>query len=363
MSPHRRALPLALLLALCAGGVACGKKGPPRPPEPRGPLPPKGVGARQLGDRAVVTFTVPRPRGEKNSQQPVHAELVRVEFPPGATPPKDAAIFRLRGAVVASREGDPLQPDRRLDIEDATIAALKDRGVGWTLRYGVRVRDRHGRPSPLVVAPDLVPVAPRAAPGGLTAEATADGIRISWTAPADSASSKYNLYRSQGEAPYPDHPLQVEPLTTNDYLDAAVVLGTSYRYVVRTIAADGSPPRESESSEEVRVVAEDRFAAAAPTGLVAVQEGRAVRLFWNPGKEKDLLGYRLYRKVGDSEWQRHGPDTIVEPTFVDEDVHAKDKITYRVTAIDRATPPNESDPSTEVALLVVEDPASGGEKP
>jgi hypothetical protein len=315
-----------------------------------------------MGERAVVVFTVPRARGEKESQQPALAELVRVEFPPGPTPPTDPAVFRLRGVVVATREGDPLQPDSRLAIEDTSIAALKDRGVGWTLRYGVRVRDRRGRPSPLVVAPDLVPVTPRAAPTGLAAEATGDGVRLSWTAPTDAPTSKYDVYRAVGDAPFPDLPLQTD-LTATEYLDAAVVNGTTYRYVVRTIAADAAPPRESESSEEARIVAEDRFAPARPVGLVAVQEGRTVRLFWNPAPEKDVLGYRLYRKVGDSEWQRYGPDPILEPTFVDGDVHSGDRIAYRATALDRATPPNESEPSEDVTVLVVEDPGTSGEQP
>jgi len=352
-----------LVLALCAGALACGKKGAPRPPEPRGPLPPKTVVARQVGERAVVEFTVPRPRGGKESQQPALAELVRVEFPPGATPPKDAAVFRLRGAVVASHEGNPLQPDHRLEIEDTTVAALKDRGVGWTLRYGVRVRDRRGRPSPLVVSTDLVAVAPRAAPGRLAAEATADGVRLEWQAPTDAPSSTYNVYRATGDAPFPEQPLQTEPLTGTEYLDASVTPGTSYRYVVRTIAADGAPPRESESSPEARILAEDRFAPQAPAGLVAVQEGKTVRLFWNPGQERDLAGYRLYRKVGDSDWARIGLDPVTEATYVDADAHAGDRLAYRVTAVDRTTPPNESAPSEETELRVVEDPGTAGERP
>jgi hypothetical protein len=227
----------------------------------------------------------------------------------------------------------------------------------------VRVRDRRGRPSPLVVALDLVAVAPREAPGGLAAEATADGVRLSWTAPSDAPSSKYNIYRAVGDAPLPEQPLQTEPLTTTEYLDASVSSGTTYRYAVRTIAADGAPPRESASSGEARILAEDRFAPQAPEGLVCVQEGKTVRLFWNPGQERDLAGYRLYRKTGESEWRRIGPDPVPEPTFVDEDVHPQDRAAYRVTAVDRATPPNESAPSEEVSLLVVEDPGVGGERP
>ena len=53
----RRGIVLAALLLF----LACGKKGPPLPPEPRGPLPPTGVTARQVGEQVEVRFDVPPP--------------------------------------------------------------------------------------------------------------------------------------------------------------------------------------------------------------------------------------------------------------------------------------------------------------
>ena len=50
----RRPLLGMVLLAVIVAGSGCGKKGRPLPPLPRGPLPPSGVAARQLGDAIQV---------------------------------------------------------------------------------------------------------------------------------------------------------------------------------------------------------------------------------------------------------------------------------------------------------------------
>ncbi|MBZ5637453.1 MAG: hypothetical protein LAO51_01710 [Acidobacteriia bacterium] len=356
----RRFLPAAGALALLVIiGAGCGKKGALRPPEPRGPTPPREVAARQIGEAIDISFVVPAPRGPRPSQQPILAELVRVAYGPGVRPPQDPDAFRRAGVIVAKLEGDPLGSGGRLAAKDASWRDLAGTGVNWTLRYAVRVRDRRGRPSPLVVAPDLVPVAPPPAPTALRAEATADGVRLSWEPPKEEGTPKYNVYRAERDQPFGDKPLQLEPVTSAEYLDSGVVLGKSYRYAVRTAVSDGAPFRESESSPEVEVRAEDRFPPAAPTGMVAVQEGQAVRLFWNPNQERDLAGYRVSRRNETGAWQRIGPDLGVEPFLLDPEVRPGDRVSYRVTAVDRAG--NESPPSETVAVDVVKDTGAAPE--
>jgi hypothetical protein len=309
----------------------------------------------------VVALRVPEPRGSHPAQQPARAELVRVEYGPGLEAPSDPDAFRRRGTVVRVLGGDPLPSGSRATIDDPSWTRLADAGVGWTLRYAVRVRDHRGRPSPLVVARDLVTVAIPSPPRGLTAEPTADGIRAAWIPPAEDGSYRYNLYRAEAEAPLPERPLNGQPLETPEFLDASVEIGKTYRYGVRTAIGDAPPFSESGTSAEVTVVAEDRFAPAAPEGLVAVQEGKAIRLFWDPGRERDLEGYRLYRRTGSSSWERTGPSIVPESIYLDTDVEPGQRMIYRVTAVDRASPPNESPPSSTVEVLVAED--RGGSDP
>ena len=358
---RRTVLAWSVVAVPTLAAVSCGKAGPPSPPEPRGPLPPTTVVARQVGHRVEVAFTVPQPRGDRPSQAPVLAEVVRVAFAPGLQPSPDPVLFRVRGEVVARVEGDPLTSGTRRSLDDPELDRLDAGGSGWTVRYGVRVRDRRGRPSPLVAAPDVRVEASSSRPERLSAEPTAEGIRLSWSDPA--GDGRYNVYRAEADGPFGEAPAHDRPIAATTHLDASAAPAITYRYRVRRVLAEGYPPRESESSDEVRVLAEDRFAPGSPTGLVAVQEGAAVRLFWNPGAERDLRGYRVYAKTNDGEWRRIGPDPVLEPSLLDRDVRPGERIAYRVTAIDRTQPPNESAPGETVEVGIVDDPLHPGRIP
>lgn len=351
----------ALALSLIAGG-ACGKKGRPLPPQPHGPLAPSEVRGRQLGRLVQVGFLAPPPRGVQPAQQPVLAELVRVAYEPGRDAPPDPDAFRRRGIVVDRKEGDPLPVGARIGLEDHGLDQLPDRGVGWTLRFAVRIRDRRGRPSPLVVARDLVPLAVVPAPSGLAAQPTADGIRVVWRAPDVPVQTalRYKIYRARAGEAWPEVPLNSDPLEATEYLDAGVEPGVRYAYQVRVALAVGLPYREGEPSAAAEVLAEDRLAPAAPEGLVAVQEGHAVRLFWNPNRERDLAGYRLQRSVDGGPWTSIGPNPLEQPLFLDTDVQPGQHLIYRVAAVDRAQPQNESAASEPVELVLVEEPAAQG---
>lgn len=349
----------ALCSMLAAGG--CGEKGPPRPPEPRGPFPPERVSARQVGPDAFVGFVVPVARSGKASQQPVKVELIRVSYPPDVEPTMDANSFRRRGEVVNTGYANPLQPGEIMTLSDPQLARLAAGGIGFTVRYGILVRDRRGRPSPLVVGEDLVILEPVAAPEKLRGEPTSDGIRLVWETPADGGDDvRYNLYRPPGRPTSLDRPINAEPLATTDYLDTAVETGETYTYFARAVLADGRPYREGKDSETITLVAEDRFAPAAPRGLVAVQEGTAIRLFWDPNAERDLRGYRVYRqRVEEQEkgdWMPVGSGLVEGALFLDDGVRVGQRWFYRVTAIDRATPPNESLPSDPVDIELLVEP-------
>jgi hypothetical protein len=336
----RRLIPFLLLLA------GCGKEGPPVVPEPRGPLPSGDVSVRQLGSTAEISAAVPGPRGPAPEQALHRAELLRVDFPPGTKPPADPGVFTRRGAEVAVSDG-PFAPGGRVDLADPTLAALEPL-EGRVLRYAVRWRDARGRPSPLATAPDLVVAVPPEVPRGVVAEAVPDGIRVRWQPPAGGAPAGYNVYRARGGEPVDPLPRNAEPLKDTEYLDPEIVLGTSYRYLVRVVAAPGRPLRESASSAPVPVVAADRFPPGAPRDLVAVREGEQVRMFWAPGAEPDLAGYRVERQVGEGPWEPVA-DGLTQAQWLDP-APPPGTVAYRVLALDRAEPPNVSAPSEPVQV-------------
>ena len=167
---------------------------------------------------------------------------------------------------------------------------------------------------------------------------------------------QYNLYRARPGEPVPERPIHVRPLTEAEYLDIDVAIGSRYVYYVRLILAAGLPSRESSSSPGLEVLVADRFAPEVPEALVAVQEGLAVRLFWRPNRDRDLAGYRVYRKVDEGPERQIGRDPLDQPTLLDEDVTVGQRLTYRVTAVDRATPANESDRSEAVTVVIQAEP-------
>jgi hypothetical protein len=171
---------------------------------------------------------------------------------------------------------------------------------------------------------------------------------------------KYNVYRGLADGPAPEAPIHPIPTTDTEYLDSDVQQGERYRYVVRLLLADGMPLRESASSTPAVVLARDLIPPLPPQGLVAVQEGQTVRLFWNPNDERDVAGYRVYRRVRGREWEAIGPALVEQMTYNDRDVYAGMSVAYRVSALDRADPPNESAPSEPAELALVDEPAAPG---
>ena len=340
-----------VVLALVPALLACGRKGPPVPPQPRGPLPAAGLEVRQIGDQAEVSFRIPSARGGDPLQAAVRAELVRVEYEAPLRPPADATVFLRRGTPVAVSEG-PFREGTRVRLADASLGALEGGLADWLVRYAVRLRDVRGRSSPLAVAPDLVLVSPPSAPVDLAAELVPEGVRLTWsvTAATGAGAGLFLVYRATaGESL--DTPLTPTPLSERTHLDTSAAVGQRYAYQVRALADEQSPRRESLPSNVVDVLVEDRFAPGAPADLVAIQEGSAVRLFWSPSPDRDLAGYRVERQDDGGDWIVVAP-LVPQATWVDAQPPAAGTVAYRVVAVDAAEPPNASPPSQPAQLEI-----------
>ncbi len=346
---------MVALVVFSAIAPGCGKIGSPLPPEPRGPRAPTRVAVRQTGNQARILFTQPAPRGAHPSQVPATAELVRVTYGVGQAANLDAAAFARRSEIVARLSLSADAEGSRLILVDGEWPRQGTDPEGWTLRYGVRVRDVRGRPSPLVLANDLLVVSEMGAPDELAARATADGISLNWQAPGEGAGALYHVYRkTRDECCWPESPVHVGVLEQPEFLDRGVKTGEVYRYTVRTAQDDETPLRESLGSGTIEVLARDLFPPARPEGLVAVQEGRGIRLFWDPSEARDLAGYRLFRRVDGNEWHTVGDAILKRALYLDSEVEIGQKVEYRTSAVDRADPPNES-PFSEIVEVEIGD--------
>lgn len=88
----------------------------------------------------------------------------------------------------------------------------------------------------------------------------------------------------------------------------------------------------------------DRTPPDPPTGLRSITGDKSVYLFWNPNREPDLAGYRIYRNNAPSGYFRLIAG-VKEPYYVDRDVENGITYFYAVSAYDTAG--NESDLSEE----------------
>ena len=125
--------------------------------------------------------------------------------------------------------------------------------------------------------------------------------------------------------------------------DAAGAIGRQFLYKDPLLAS-------YESSKSLRFTwsaggGPDVTPPAAPTSLMATPGNRQVSLDWADNSEPDLAGYRVYRLNGGN-WSLVG--SPVASTFTDTGLVNGTAYTYRVTAVDTASPPNESAPSSQV---------------
>ena len=242
------------------------------------------------------------------------------------------------------------------------ISGLKGRKLSFIAEVVSARRDR----SESSTIETFVVCEPPPPPAAAAARITQEGILLEWrrgepsgaTAPA-APGARLGIYRQRSTEPRPDSPLAT--VTTGDtWLDNTAAIGSEYKYLIRESAATGHC--ESADSPPITATRVDLFPPAPPEGLAAVAEHGAIRLFWRPGRETDLRGYRVYRADGpDKAWRLLTPGDLSATSYTDEDVIPGVVYSYAVTARDGADPVNESawsDPAVETLK-----PSNEGGKP
>ena len=359
-----------LTAALVAGG--CGKKGPPRPPIRVLPSAPRQMSVRQIGDEVILAARLPGSRPDGTPLGPdTRVRVLRLQATSSLRPGSVSDRYLLRqfeqkAAVLATLEGEALReaaPEGRLSYRDREVIPRAAAGVTARYLYSVRILDAKGKgsriPRPLLIEPISPPPVPR----DLVAETAEGEVRLAWAEATGGEGARFNVYRenaSDGRGAVV--PLTRTPIAGTVFVDRTFRYGESYSYFVRRVEEGGPPMRESADSERVRIRPLDRFPPAPPAGLAVALEGSVIRLYWFPNSEPDLAGYRVYRweaPVGVAQPEDEemtaatsrlprillgetGPD---ETSFTDSTAAAGVRYHYMVTAVDGASPPNESDHS------------------
>jgi fibronectin type 3 domain-containing protein len=190
-------------------------------------------------------------------------------------------------------------------------------------------------------SPGTVDTTPPSVPAGLTASAgSPTQVIIEWSASTDTGGAGlagYRLYRDGSNDP-------VANVTVTHYTDTGLTPNTSYTYTLRAYDA-ALPANESALTAAVSV----STPAAPPTGdstpptvpdnvTAIATTTTSIQISWSPSTDSSGISeYRVFRE---------GTSVAIavtqNTTFTDTQLSPNTKYTYFVTAVDGATPSNES---------------------
>ena len=195
---------------------------------------------------------------------------------------------------------------------------------------------------------------PAAAPGNVAAKAADGQITLSWQPAVLKAGSaaemglNYQVLRSVGGKEY----VKIgEPQKGTGYTDNQVTNGQKYFYAVQTLTTYKNELAEGGVSKEVAAIPVDLTPPSAPTGVTAVKTAVGIKVFWDKSDAGDIGGYHVYRRAADKD--SYELLAKVEPQytlFVDSKAEDSVRYYYAITAIDQATPANESTKSKETTI-------------
>ncbi len=338
-----------LALGLVLSG--CGMPGAPLPPSLNLPDPVTNLVATRTGNQVSLAWSMPR----KNTDKLLLEGNVQVH------------VCRREGAAGSCTPAGELEvaPGAEGAFSETLNSALAT-GTPRALTYSVELRNRKDRSAGLSNAAVVLAGGAPEPVAGLDAKVRKEGVVLRWNAAAqESAASAIRLERklltplaaksAQGPLAPPAEPVERKLLVEasgeagrvpDRAMDKDIRFGETYEYRAQRVArvnVDGQTVElDGPLSAPVRVEVADVFPPAVFAGLAAVaivgENGAepAIDLSWQPDTEVDLVGYIVYRREGDGDWQRISPaQSVVGPSFHDAHVQAGHTYSYAVSAIDQ----------------------------
>lgn len=126
--------------------------------------------------------------------------------------------------------------------------------------------------------------------------------------------------------------------------------GTQYFLTVGSGDRAGNGPTESAEASFTTLAAPDTSAPVTPAELTGTSSNSAVLLTWLANSEADLGGYNVYRRLADDGAFQAIATLLRRPSYTDLGLQNATAYEYQVTAVDRASPANESPPGPELTL-------------
>ena len=326
---------IALMLA------ACGRKTLPIPPYEAVPEAIRDLRFEQDENQVILTWTYPQ-------KTTVGTDLPGLQS------------FLVLRAVVPEQDycqGCPVTFSSAIEVEaQKAITDAKRRQARYTEtilrpghRYIYKVQTKAGW---RLVSDDSNPVsffwdAPAVAPEEVKTEAGDGQVVLRWQPVAKLVNDEpitspllYQVYR--GETPDSFRPVG-DPVAETTFTDSGLTTGQTYHYQVRAVRESSGTRLIGLASHTVSATTKDLTPPAPPRNLTGVVMEGGVKLLWERGTEKDLAGYRIYRRLPEeTKLTKVGEVNRESMSFVDQLPHAPEGCYWAVTSFDRATPANES---------------------
>lgn len=363
-----------LVLVFLALVIACGKRGDPHPPVPVIPKATIDLVVTQRAGKLLLSWSYPaltiagKTLGSIKRVS-VFRYVEELPVPPAGQPaaaplPLTAAQFAKLSQKADSIESANLagaSADAKLVYED-TPPLHSSSGRPLRITYAV-VTEGQGARSDFSNLQSIIPLDVAVAPENLVATARAEGVTLTWPAPARAATDPkakpviagYNIYRvpkgeSLGQFPVPVNAALVKK---TEYTDVPPY-GT-FDYRVTAVASEGSPWIESDpSSAPATATFKDLVPPPPPPSVTGLVETKVVRLVWDPVDVPDLAGYYVYRTEAAGKVKFTSGPPIKQTHFGDESLLPGIEYFYSVSAVDKSG--NESAETKSQTVMVPKTP-------
>ncbi|MGD2294831.1 MAG: hypothetical protein PVF22_03235 [Candidatus Aminicenantes bacterium] len=287
-------------------------------------------------------------------------EVVREEEPLEPVEPNWKREYRKEGKLISTITKEEL-PEYAVDSEQDVpemlyVYPLDKNFLSKIYFFSLRVKDIRRRKSdysdPISLEAQICPLPPQ----NIKAAVFSDKVVVQWDPPeknidqsSPSLVEGYNIFRSVKEA----KPVRLNSalILGQTYEDKNFTFGTVYRYFVRASATAALPYLESGDSEELEVIPKDTFSPAPPKGLVIVAGTDILSLSWDANTEKDLAGYRVWRRTEkEAGFVVLTEEPIMENAYTDTAVEKKVRYYYAITSLDKNG--NESLKSETISEII-----------
>ena len=315
--------------ALCGYAAllcSCAYIGEPAPPTLGIPLRIIDLTATERVDVLAIGFTILATTTDEAPLRKVSAVELRIA-PPGPQ-------WENQGRLIDTNVSEPGPVHLDVPVSE---------WVGREILVRVRVAGKHGRFGDWSNSVRMKVVPPFRQPV-LKAEATAKGVRLTWT-PEPVPGAEYRVMK---RGPADQKPLVIATAKTPEYTDALAEFDKHYEYSVQSVLQSGDSEVESDPSESASLTPADTFPPSAPAGISAISGISSIDLTWSPNPEPDLRGYYVYRAVGDGPFVKLG-ELVQTPADSDHAVENGKRYRYAVSAVDQRG--NESARSAPVEAV------------